>query len=100
MVITHALGGVIILKNTTGTPLTDAGITTSITTKQVRAGNSSDLILSNWIAPTYTASISAPSANPTNNTHWYTGGFEADIMIHDGTIWKGYQILQIQEDLL
>tara|TARA_B100001057_G_scaffold411155_1_gene426613 strand:+ start:3163 stop:6390 length:3228 start_codon:yes stop_codon:yes gene_type:complete len=91
LVITHALGGVIILKNTTGTPLTDAGITTSITTKQVRAGNSSDLILSNWIAPTYTASISAPSANPTNNTHWYTGGFEADIMVHDGTIWKGYQ---------
>ena len=91
LVITHSLGGVIVLKNTTGTPLTDAGITTSITTKQVRAGNSSDLILSNWIAPTYTASISAPSANPTDKTHWYAGGFEADILIHNGTTWKGYQ---------
>jgi hypothetical protein len=91
LVITHSLGGVIIMKDTSGTPLTDAGITTSITTGQVRAGNASDLILSNWIADTYTASTSAPSANPADNTHWYAGGFEADIMIHDGTSWRGYQ---------
>ena len=81
----------LILKNTTGTPLTDAGIVVGITTGQVRAGNNSDLIVSNWIAPTYTASISAPSSNPTDKTHWYHGGFEADIMIHDGTTWNGYQ---------
>ena len=89
--ITHALGGVIVMKDTSGTPLTDAGITTSITTKQVRAGNASDLILSNWIADTYTASTSAPSANPADNTYWYAGGFEADILVHNGTTWKGYQ---------
>ena len=91
LVIKHALGGVIVLKNTSGTPLTDAGITTAITTGQVRAGNNSDLILSNWVAPTYTASTSAPSSNPANNTYWYAGGFEADIMIHNGTTWQGYQ---------
>ena len=85
------MGGLLILKNTTGTPLTDAGIVVGITTGQVRAGNNSDLIVSNWIAPTYTASISAPSSNPTDQTHWYHGGFEADIMIHDGTTWNGYQ---------
>ena len=79
----------LILKNTTGTPLTDAGIVVGITTGQVRAGNNSDLIVSNWIAPTYTASVSAPSSNPTDKTHWYHGGFEADIMIHDGTTWNG-----------
>ena len=28
---------------------------------------------------------------PTDGTHWYAGGFEADILIHDGTTWKGYQ---------
>ncbi len=89
--IKHALGGVIVLKDTTGTPLATAGFSTSITTKQVRAGNSSDLILSNWIADTYTASTSAPSANPTDLTYWYHGGFEADILIHNGTTWKGYQ---------
>jgi len=91
IVVTHALGGVIVMKDTSGTPLVDAGLTTSITTKQVRAGNSSDIILSNWIADTYTASTSSPSANPTDLTYWYTGGFEADIMIHNGTIWQGYQ---------
>ena len=88
--IKHALGGVIVLKDTTGTPLATAGISTAITTKQVRAGNDSDLILSNWIADTYTASTSAPSANPTDLTYWYHGGFEADIMVHNGTTWKGY----------
>ena len=91
LVITHALGGVIVMKDTSGTPLADAGISTAITTKQVRAGNASDLILSNWIADTYTASTSSPSANPADNTYWYAGGFEADIMIHNGTIWQGYQ---------
>ncbi len=91
LVISHGAGGVIILKDTSGTPLVDAGITTSITTKQVRAGNNSDIILSNWIADTYTASVSAPSANPADETYWYTGGFEADILVHDGTTWRGYQ---------
>jgi len=91
LVITHALGGVIVMKDTSGTPLADAGISTAITTKQVRAGNASDLILSNWIADTYTAATSSPSANPADNTYWYAGGFEADIMIHDGTTWRGYQ---------
>src|SRR5210317_1815704 len=91
LVITHALGGVIVMKDTSGTPLADAGISTAITTGQVRAGNASDLILSNWIAGTYTAATSSPSANPADNTYWYAGGFEADIMIHNGTTWKGYQ---------
>ena len=91
LVIKHTLGGVIVLKDTSGTPLADAGISTSITTGQVRAGNNSDLILSNWIAPTYTASTSAPSANPLDETYWYHGGFEADILVHDGTTWRGYQ---------
>ena len=91
LVLKHSLGGLLILKNTTGTPLNDAGITTSITTGQVRSGNNSDIIVSNWIAPTYTASTSAPSANPTADTSWYHGGFEADILIHDGTTWRGYQ---------
>jgi len=90
LVISNGLGGVIVLKETAGTPLTTAGITTNIATGQVRAGNSSDLILSNWIAPTYTASSTSPSADPTNMRYWYHTGTEADIMVHDGTIWKGY----------
>jgi hypothetical protein len=89
--ISHALGGVVILKDTSGTPVADAGISTSITTGQVRSGNSSDLILSNWVAPTYTASSTAPSSNPADETYWYHGGTDADIMVSDGSSWRGYQ---------
>jgi len=90
--ITHSLGGNIILKDTSGSATIDAGITTAVTSGQVRTGNNSDIILSNWVAPTYTASSSAPSSNPADGTYWYSGGiFEADIMIHDGSSWRGYQ---------
>jgi hypothetical protein len=96
--IEHTLGGVIILKDTSGTPVADAGISTAITTGQVRAGNNSDLILSNWIplgfgtTPVYTASSTAPSIDPVDGTNWYysaTG--DCDIMIQSGGTWKGYQ---------
>ena len=91
MQIQHAQGGTIVLKDTSGTPVADAGFSIAITTGQVRAGNDSNLILSNWVAPTYTASASAPSSNPLNTRKWYHGGTEADILISDGTNWKGYQ---------
>ena len=88
----------IVLKDTSGTPVADAGISTAITTGQVRAGNNSDLILSNWIplgfgtTPVYTASSTAPSIDPVDGTKWYysaTG--DCDIMIQSGGTWKGYQ---------
>ena len=91
LTIAHALGGNIIAKDTSGTPLADAGFVTTLTSGQIRAGNSSDLIISNWVAPTYTAALSSPSADPADNSYWYHTGFEVDIMIHDGSAWKGYQ---------
>lgn len=90
LVINHTLGGVIVLKDITGTPIADAGFTSSIVTGQVRAGNDSDLILSNWVPATYTATESAPSSDPSNNRLWYHAGFDADVMIHDGQDWRGY----------
>ena len=47
--IEHTLGGTIVLKDTSGTPVNDAGFSNLITTGQVRNGNSNDVILSNWI---------------------------------------------------
>jgi hypothetical protein len=88
--IKHALGGVIVLKDTSGTPLVDAGIVTGITTGQVRAGNNSDIILSNWVAPTHTANSTSPSSDPGDGRYWYHGGTEADILVSDGSAWKGY----------
>ena len=96
--IEHTQGGVIVLKDTTGTPVADAGISTSVTTGQVRSGNNSDLILSNWIplgygsTPVYTASSTAPSIDPADGTYWYySNTASVDIMIQDGGTWKGYQ---------
>jgi len=91
--IKHSAGGVIVAKDTSGTPLADAGISTSITSGQVRAGNNVDLILSNWVAPTYTASLTAPSQNPSDLTYWYDASTDVDVMVHDGTNWVGYQNL-------
>lgn len=94
IVIEHDGGGVIVLKNTSGTPLTTAGITTSLA--NVKAGNNSDLIASNWIALTYTASTAEPSADPATGTLWYYNAVDdVDVMIHDGSDWKGYQNIAI-----
>ena len=92
--ISHTQGGVIVLKDTSGTPVADAGFNTTVT--GVRAGNDSDLILSNWIAlggsDSYTANGTAPSTDPAEGTYWYYSATDqVDIMIHDGTNWKGYQ---------
>ena len=89
--LTHDLGGVIILKDTGGhTAVADAGITASLTT--ARAGNDSDIIVSNWQAYTYSASSTQPTTDPTDATKWFNASVsDADIMIHDGTVWKGYQ---------
>jgi len=92
--ISHTQGGVIVLKDTSGTPVADAGFNTTVT--GVRAGNDSDLILSNWIAlggsDSYTASGTSPSKDPAEGTYWYYSATDQiDIMIHDGTNWKGYQ---------
>jgi len=92
VVLSHTGGGVLVLKNTVGTPLTTAGITSALS--NVKAGNNSDLIVSNWIPLTYTASLTEPSADPVDGTLWYYNAVDdIDIMIHDGTDWKGYQTI-------
>ncbi len=90
---THALGGVIVLDNTNGTPITAAGFNDTVT--GVRAGTgdqTGSLILSNWVPLTYTASDSAPSLNPVDGRLWYYSATnQVDIMIQSGGTWQGYQ---------
>ena len=93
--IQHTQGGIIVLEDTSGTPVADAGINTSVT--GVRAGVSNQLILSNWVgAPTftYTASDVAPSQDPADGRLWYYSATdEVDIMINSGNAWVGYRTL-------
>jgi hypothetical protein len=90
--ITHTGGGVIVLKETLNTPLADVGLVAAITTGQVRAGNASDIILSNWVPATYTTSVAQPTTDPSADTYWFHDDVDdVDIMIHDGSVWRGYQ---------
>jgi hypothetical protein len=93
IVFTQSQGGVIVLKDITGTPVAAAGINTSVEGVRL-AGEDAGLILSNWVALTYTASSTAPDQNPVSGTYWYYSATnQADIMINNGTVWVGYQTL-------
>ena len=88
--ITHTKGGAILLEDTSGSPLSDAGITSS--TEYVRSVTGNLLIASNFTSLTYTASDAAPNSDPDNGRLWYWSDVgEVDIMIHDGSAWVGYQ---------
>jgi hypothetical protein len=49
-----------------------------------------EVVASNWKRLSYTASATAPANEPANGTLWYNTNLEADIMVHNGTTWKGY----------
>ena len=91
IVLTQTRGGVIVLKDLTGTPVAAAGFSNTVDgcrTAQDGAG----LILSSWIPLTYTASETAPTVDPADGRYWYYSATnQVDIMINDGTGWKGYK---------
>jgi hypothetical protein len=97
--ITHSQGGVIVLNDTSGTPVADAGFiaynpTTGDGNIQIRLqpGSVTTLILSNWVALTYTASDTAPNQDPADGRYWYYSAIDqVDIMIQDDNEWKGYR---------
>jgi phage tail sheath protein FI len=110
--MTHALGGEFRMWQVSGTALDDAGFgtanahsygtyTANSTTLvdnlyDAPAGATEDsttpvtVVASNWKKLSYTASTTAPSNEPANGTLWYNTNLEADIMVHNGTTWKGY----------
>jgi hypothetical protein len=89
--VTHALGGVLELKDTSGTPLADAGITTISTGARASDVTSGAIWVSNWRMPAYTVDDNEPSADPADGTYWYYNEpTEYDILINDGSGWRGY----------
>jgi hypothetical protein len=112
VVIEHVLGGEMRFNEVSGTPMADAGFspstahaygtfTANSTTLidnlyDTPAGDSedstvgTDVIASNWKRLSYTASISEPSNEPADGTLWYNTNLDADIMVHNGTTFKGY----------
>jgi hypothetical protein len=97
--ITHSQGGVIDLVDTAGTPVADAGFVVAVEGINTRIveGTSEGVSVTNWTpmldpdGTSYSAQNTAPGIDPTTGTLWYYSSVsEVDIMIHDGTAWKGY----------
>ena len=89
--LSHTSGGQITATNTSGTPLTSAGFTASATGITL---TSTGFSLNNWnpITSTINYSASQPYTAPPTGTQWYySNPADLDIMIHDGSGWKGYQ---------
>ena len=101
IVFVHNKGGTIVLTDDdtgpgTQTPIADAGFSNALTLVEdanpVTGTETSRLVLSNWVQPTYTASLIQPSVDPADGTKWYFSAVdEVDLMMHDGTNWLGYQ---------
>lgn len=87
--LVHAKGFDLVLRETSGTPLGDAGISASLA--NVYTLSNGDLIGTNWEELTYEASLTIPTTSPAEGDLWYDTTLVADIMVHDGTTWKGYQ---------
>jgi hypothetical protein len=86
---THIYGGDIYLTDATGTPVADAGFTSS-TTGTILYG--STLALTNWESLTYTYSTTEPYQAPADGSLWYySDPATVDIMINEIGGWKGYR---------
>lgn len=91
--ISHLAGGIIEIEQLIGAPLALAGITGSTPAAHVQTIASNISYLASPFTPLtpYTYSTTAPYSNPTDGTLWYYNNpLEVDIMINDGSGWKGY----------
>lgn len=91
--ISHLAGGTIKFTTGTGTPLTTSKLLDDPKIQDLGLVNGENVYLASPFAPlTYTYSLVAPFSNPDDETLWYYNNpLELDIMIHDGTAWKGYR---------
>ena len=90
----HSTGGQITLATRSGTPLTAAGFvdgegsgfTVNTVTGQIYINNFKS------ITESIIYSATQPYSAPATGTYWYySNPTDVDIMINDGTAWKGYQ---------
>jgi hypothetical protein len=104
--IQHSRGGEILLKDGTATPLVTklgliawsrsaAGVETGTKNLYAKAAYDSRNItfyVSNWKPLIYEAKDQVPFTDPANGQLWYSSVVdEADIMIHNGSTWRGYK---------
>ena len=109
VIIQHNDGGEIHIKDTNGAlgliGFAAFNYTTKAGTANLYAAPTGDATYdfhaSNWKILTQTASANAPTALTTDGALWYNSIVdEVDIMVHNGTTWKGYQNVYASADPL
>ena len=95
LVIAHNDGGEFVIVDTNGLieaiGLTNASTNLGFEPGTTNATNPKQFRASNWKILTYTASANAVTSLTTNGQLWYSSVVdETDIMVHNGTTWKGY----------
>ena len=93
--LTHLTGGTIALVPGTGgdTLLGAAGFSSGVANLQMLG---TTRVLSGFTDLLYTPSTVQPTADPMDGTLWYySDATQIDILINDGTQWKGYQNLSV-----
>ena len=95
--ITHLTGGDMRFTDGTNTPLaTLFPVATTANLYTAPNGTTGQFIATQWqslasSAPVAPASLTAPTTTPADGTLWYnTDITDVDIMINDGTQWRGY----------
>jgi hypothetical protein len=88
--LSHLAGGTIQITQIAGTPLATAGLLADSHVQILIAGI---VYLASPFTPlTYFYGDTAPYSNPAESTLWYySDPTEVDILMHDGTGWKGYR---------
>jgi hypothetical protein len=91
--ITHQAGGTIkFTKVAGGDPLTASGLFADSKVRQLFSDNTNVYLASPFGQVDYTYSFVAPFSNPADGTLWYfSNPLDVDIMINDGSGWKGYK---------
>jgi hypothetical protein len=88
--VSHLAGGTIGWLQSVGTPMDTAGLNDATHVQELIAGVL--YLASPFTELTYTYSATAPYSDPRDDTLWYySDPLVADIMINDGSAWKGYR---------
>ena len=89
--ISHSKGGIVALVSPTSNVIAEAGFVAGNVAGVSNYLTSGAVSLSNWDVSTYTVSISTPTSAPVDGQLWYYNDpTVVDVMINDGTNWKGY----------
>ena len=94
LTIKHTTGGEIRISDADNL-FAEIGITLDTANLYQDPSGAYDFIVSNWQPLSeigYEAANSSPTNNPADGQLWYSSRIdEVDIMIHDGTAWRGYR---------